>query len=468
MRTKQDSMVVRPAARGSLLVACVAGLASTVSAQEVTQPPAANPGSAPAESTIAIPDAGASTAAPPAPTPAPESPAAPAPAALREGFGPGSKPWNEWSRATGDWGGARTSLEDAGLTINGSFTLDWSTVFSGGLEKRAYTRRFLDINATADLAKLFGWTGATVYADAYHYGGLVGNVVGDAQGTEQLATYRSADQLAELWFQQTFFDGKLRIKAGKIDANVDFDFLAVPVGFLSANGTWDVNQLGQPTYPDPSTGVLAFVNPDEHIYVGVGVFDGATVDGIPTGNRGPATFFSDSKSSSWYIAAETGLTWKSLGSLGAGQLSFGGWTHSGRFARFDGGTDRGTWGVYIMGYQQLTRRPGADDKGLFAFARWSYADKNVSLIEHKVTSGLVVKGTFQGRDADEAGVMWSFAGLSSRSTAEGDEHAIEWYYKLQLLGSISITPDLQYIINPSGNPNIQNTWLGTPSFVVAF
>lgn len=283
----------------------------------------------------------------PAPTPAPPVPApesAPATSPIIEGFRAGGKPWTEWARATGDWGGARTSLENAGLTIAGSFTLDWSTIFSGGASKRAYSRRFLDINGTLDLGKLVGWNGGTVYADFYHYSGITSNPVGDVQGTDALSTGRSIDQLGELWFQQTLFDGKLRIKAGKIDANVDFAFLPCATGFVSANGTWDPNLLGQPTYPDPATGVLAFVYPTENLYIGAGFFDGATVDGFATGSRGPATFFSDSKSSSWFVQGEAGLTWKSLGDLGAGQLGFGGWTHTGDFSRFDGGTERGTWG----------------------------------------------------------------------------------------------------------------------------
>lgn len=80
----------------------------------------------------------------------------------------------------------------------------------------------------------------------------------------------------------------------------------------------------------------------------------------------------------------------------------------------------------------------------------------------------MTKGTFDGRDDDEAGVMWSFGKLSSKSSAEHDEHNIKAFYKLQIFGSVSITPDIQYIVHPSGDPAIKNTWVGTLSFVVAF
>ncbi len=392
------------------------------------------------------------------------------PPSPREWFGPDGKSWFDWSRATGDWGGIRTSMEEGGLTIAGSFTLDWSSVWSGGAENRAYTRRWLDINATLDLDKLLGWKGGTVYADFYHYGGETGNPVGDVQGTNAYITSRELDQLAELWFQQSLFDGKLRIKAGKIDANVDFAFLSSASGFVSANGTWDINQLGQPTYPEPATGILAFVYPTENIYAGIGLFDGATQDGIRTGGRGPATFFSDSKSDSWYLIGEAGLTWKELGSLGQGLLAAGGWGHTGDFARFDGGTEEGTAGAYVLFQQQFIRREGEgnENKGLFGFARWNWADREVSLVTHHVALGGVLKGTFSGRDADEFGVMWSFADLSGRSGATGEEHNVEVFYKLQLFGSVSLTPDLQYISNPSGNSAIDDAWVGTLSVVISF
>jgi porin len=404
--------------------------------------------------------------------PAEQNGAAPTtPRSPREWFGDAGKPWFEWSRAFGDAGGLRTSLEDKGLTFAGSFTINWSGVLGGGVSRRAYSRRFFDLNATLDLEKFADWKGGSIYADFYHYSGELGNHVGDAQNTDALAVDRHLDQLAELWFQQRFFDGLLRLKVGKIDANMDFGALAVAGGFVSGDGTGDTNMLGIPTYPNPGMGALAFVYPTENIYAGVGLFDGATQDGFPTGSRGPATFFSDSRSDSWYIIGEAGVTWEQFGCGHRGRLCAGGWGHTGAFARFDGGTERGTAGGYIMAEQQLTRRGDSDDckcKGLFGFARAAFADANISTVGTHVCAGLVCKGTFAGRDGDEAGVMWSYANLSTASGARGNEHNVELYYKLQLFGSVSITPDVQWISNPGGNPTVRDAWLGTLSVVVSF
>lgn len=403
-----------------------------------------------------------------APTPAP-----PPPPAKREGFGADALPWWDWPRATGDWGGLRSGLEDAGVTIAGSFTLNWSSVFDGGAETRAFSRRFLDVNATFDLDKLFGLKGGSVYADFYHFSGETGKPVGDAQGVATLETGRRLDQVGELWYQQVLLDGRVRLKVGKIDANTEFAFTDSGKGFLSANANWDGNLLAQPTYPDPAVGAVLFVYPVDGLYLGAGAFDGATQDGYATGSRGPATFFSDSKSDSWYFTGEAGVTWDELGPCGRGRLAAGGWGHTGRFDRFDGGTEDGTQGAYVLAEQQLLRRDGAegDDakkKGLFAIARWAWADPAVSVIRNHAAVAVVLKGTFAGRDLDEAGVMWSYADLSRRSGATSDEHLVEAYYRLQLLGSVSVSPTFQWVHDPSGDPTIDDAFVGTLSLTVTF
>jgi carbohydrate-selective porin OprB len=47
--------------------------------------------------------------------------------------------------------------------------------------------------------------------------------------------------------------------------------------------------------------------------------------------------------------------------------------------------------------------------------------------------------------------------MSDKTTAfDGDENAFEVFYRLQLTGSIVVTPDFQYISNPSGNNTIDD------------
>ena len=391
----------------------------------------------------------------------------------REWWGADGKPWTEWSRLTGDWSGSRTDMEQAGITVAGSVRVDWTSVLSGGLSRGGYSRRLIDVNLTLDLDPLSGgnWQGGSVYADFYHYGGETGEPSGSAQGTDVISSPHSMDQLAECWFQQSFFDGMLRIKGGKIDANAEFAVLPCATGFISACGSWDPALLDMPTYPDPAMGLVGFVTPNDSFFVGAGVFDGATHDGYPTGSRGPATFFSDSKSDSWYIIAEAGLSWEQIGELGNGRVSLGGWYHTGEYERFDTTTQDGAGGFYFTAQQQVCNRsdtPGDPEAGVFVFARAAFADGDVALIQSHFSAGAVAKGTFTGRDADEAGVMLSVADFASGSGSQGCESIIEVYYAIAATGSITVTPNAQYVVNPSGNDAVDDALLVGISLKVVF
>lgn len=397
----------------------------------------------------------------------------PAPAAEpREWFG--GKPWLEWSRATGDWGGARTKLEEFGLTINGSWSLDWSSVWSGGLTNKASTRQLLDINATLDLQKVVGLEGGTVYANFYSTDGRGGSEhAGDYTGVSNNFTGVNVHQLAELWYQQWFFDKKARIKVGKVDANAEFAFFSSTGDFLNG-GSVNPTTLYPvfPTYPNPATAVNLFVYPTEQWHIGAGFYDGSIAIGKPTGRLGPATFF-DGDAYFWII--ESGFTWSSLGALGNGRALAGGWWSTPEFTAFDGSTQDGQGGFYVMLEQQLLKREGVDKeldakKGLFAFGEYGWADEDVNAVSNHVGLGLVSHGTFAGRDSDSAGVMWNWIDFSSApgSSFEGDEHSFEVYYKVQLTPWASLTPDLQYIINPSGNPAVDDALVGAVRLIIVF
>lgn len=143
----------------------------------------------------------------------------------REWFG--HKDLWEWSRLTGDWGGARAKLESVGIGFAGSYTLDWSSVWSGGLRNVASTRSLLDLNLTLDLEKLAGLPGGSVFADFYSTDMRGGSRdAGDYQGVSNIETGDNLDQLAELWYQQRFFNDLLRLKLGKIDAAGEFAFVS--------------------------------------------------------------------------------------------------------------------------------------------------------------------------------------------------------------------------------------------------
>lgn len=390
----------------------------------------------------------------------------------REWFG--GKPWWEWERATGDWGGVRTTLEANGLKFAGSYTLDWSSVWSGGLKNVASTRSLLDFNATFDFEPLLGIKGGSIYVDFYSTDMRGGSRdVGDFQGTSNIETGDNVDEIAELWYEQKLFENVLRVKVGKIDANSEFAFVDSSSDFLHMSAGFLETIADFPTYPDPAMGVVVFGYPTDWLYVGAGIFDGALAQGVPTGRRGPETFFSDDDSDAWFSIGEVGVTWDGLLGGGAGKLCAGVWHQSAVFEKFDGGTEGGTTGSYLMGEHQIWRRGEKEEekeRGLFAWVQYGWADEDVWDIGNNVALGVTLRGTFGGRDDDSAGVFVSFADLSDAdgSPYQGNETALEFTYRVQVTPAFVVRPDLQFVFDPSGNPEIDTAVVGGVRFEVSF
>lgn len=376
-----------------------------------------------------------------------------------------------WSRerVTGDWWGGRTKLEEAGINFNGSFTFQAASVIEGGARRHASTRTLWDFNVMFDLGTLVDWEDASVFVDFTSSDER--SVLGDAgsfQAPSNLEYARNVDEIAELWFQQKLWGGAVRVKAGKIDANAEFAFVGAAADFQNASAGVTPNILFIPTVPAQATGIVAFVYPTESWYVGAGFFDGATQDGIRTGGRGPADFFSDARSSSWYWIAETGLTWD-CESMGAGRAAIGGWHATGDFARFDGNIEEGSEGFYALAEQQVWRR-GADeeskDKGIFAFGQYGWADKDVTVLGQHIAAGLVLKGTCSARCDDSIGAYWSMIDVSKDVLTGADRDEV--YYKAQVTPWCYIQPCVQHIIHPSGRAAIDDATLLGVQIGVAF
>ena len=397
-------------------------------------------------------------------------------AVVREWFG--GDEWTAWTRATGDWGGARTALEEAGVSFNGSFVGDWGRVFSGGVREGSDFRFLLDLNLSFDLGVIAGLEGGSVFADFQTANETVAS--GDSgafQAISNIAIGGSITQLSQLWYEQWLGDELVRIKLGKIDANTEFAFIGAAGGFINASAGFSPAIFALPTYPNPSTALVAFVYPDESLYLGAGLFDGATaVDGVATGSRGPATMFSDDLSDDLFWIAEAGVTLREAGPLSATRVAVGGWWHTGEFARFDGGSDDGTGGVYLVGETRLWA-PGAcdladdeDARGLWAFVQYGWADDAVSAVAQQLGGGLALNAPFTGRDDDSLGVYASWVDFSDDPSAgiAGDETMVELYYDFAVTPSFHVKPDLQWVLDPSGDPSVEDALVGTVRCIWTF
>ncbi len=369
--------------------------------------------------------------------------------------------WTDLDRLTGDWGGARTALEERGLTIGAEYTAEFTSVLSGGVNTRGSFRDLLTIDATLDTEAAFGLPGGTAFIQYLTVDADDGGSTdaGDIQLFSNLENDRSIDAIYELWYEQSLANGRLRLKLGKFDANSDFHAIDYAGSFAHSSAGFSPTIVGFPSYPNSATGLAIALRPTESIEFSYGFFDGASgPDAIRTGTSGPATFFSDDRSDDYFHIFEASLDWAGEETLGRGRLTLGATYHTGRFDRFEGGTETGALSVYAIVEQSILRRDEGEPGGLHAFAQVGLADDSVSEIGAHLAAGLVAEGPIAQRPTDSAGVYVSYADLSDATGAgfPDDEVAIDLYYRAQLTGFAFIQPQIQYIVSPSGNPSVEN------------
>lgn len=270
--------------------------------------------------------------------------------------------------------------------------------------------------------------------------------MGDIQGYSNIDA-RSFDAVYEVWYQQAL-PADLRIKIGKQDASDEFAYVEYGASFINNSPGYSPTILALPTYPDPATGVVAFWEPQAGPYLGAGVYDGATQAGIPTGTHGPSTFLGSP--SDLYLIAEVGLRYGAAAL--PGRVGIGYWHHNGAFQRFDGGVDEHADGAYLV-WDQTLYQAAAGPRRVGGFFQLGVADEAVSAIETHIGAGVEVIALFPARPRDISGVMASYAGLSDAAAAgfsDDYELAFEAFHAVRVTDWLTLTGDLQYIVNPGG------------------
>jgi porin len=149
-----------------------------------------------------------------------------------------------------------------------------------------------------------------------------------------------------------------------------------------------------------------------------------------------------------------------------GQYSFGGFYDSNRFTSLSNpnATKSGTYSIYGMFQQMVYRDGGAgSQKGLTVWGETAIAPKSsVNTMPYFVGAGFTYQGLIpsRGNDIASAGVICgTFSRYIPRTTAET---VIEANYQITIYPWLSLTPDIQYVIRPSGSSAVKSAFvLGT-------
>ena len=380
------------------------------------------------------------------------SPAAPSPP--REWIGTGLR-WPSWSRLTGDWARARTSLEDRGISFDITTTSDGSGLNTRPNGLQGFGRYLTTAGATFDLETIAGLKGSHLLVQYQMLGGAnaaFGSSVAQPFSNIDADTFR---RFAEVWIEQEF-GPNVRVKGGLIDANTEFAFVENNGDFINSSMGYSPTMFPMPTYPDPHFGLVAHAHPTGRTYASVGVFNG-----------GPAMGVDDFKA--LFAIGEAGLHWESGG---GGRLGVGYWRIDGQTIDADDVMQPvGTGGQYVVIDQTLwSNEQNGVSRAVGAFVQAGRADPRVSPMSSHIGGGLTARGLFSRRPNDSVGIGLTAVNLSPAAPEDpgGREIVFETFHRFVLTQWMALKPDMQLIRHPGGTPGRRTIVAGTVRIEVVF
>jgi porin len=392
---------------------------------------------------------------------------------------------------TGDWGGARTNLHDAGVDLLLAYGTEAATNARGGARHDATMIGQAIVGVDADMDKLTGIKGGTAKVALFYRHGPSVNITADLGLLQQVQeAYGRGEivRLVEAWYQQSFDDDRFRLKAGRIPANSDFASFSCDFHNLSFCASPQGNFPGGISYwfsaPGSNWAALARYNlgkSRKNGYFQVGAYQ------VNQKNIDPTNGFrlGLGGGTGVLIPVEAALT-PNFGGKHPGTYKIGGWIETSKandlvkddqgnliaLSGRPGDPFRGRHGFYLQVLQQVTpSSEGIDKKGLSIFFNFTQLDRKSSLIDNQIAAGFTQTGTFKGRPNDQLAFALARTHVNSRMRTvdriamnEGTmlgvrdaEYLAELDYRIVPAAGVRISPNVQWGINPgaiSENRNV--------------
>jgi porin len=385
----------------------------------------------------------------------------------------------------------RKALALKGVTYGVNYVGLWLSDVSGGVSGGSGYIGRLEGVIDVDFAKAAGWAGLTFHANAYQIHGTRFSrdhlqTLMPAGYIEALATTR----LSELWLEQKLFGDKLSVRFGQLAGDSEFIISKYATQFINSTFGWPTGLAvnlpsGGPAYPFATPGVRVKLDPDSHVSLLFGLFNGDPA-GPGTGdpeerNRYGINFRIQDPP---LVIGEVQYRYnqdKSTPGL-AGTIKLGAWAHFGRFNDLQLDTDgrsladpqsngdpkrlRGDNGVYAVVDQQIWRPvTGEPNKWVAVFVRLTASPADRNLVDAYVDGGIVFAGLVPWRPDDVLSFGAAYAHISNRARAlDADavafngagvvrdfEAMFEVNYQAQILPGLQIDLDVQRFVHPGGH-----------------
>jgi porin len=381
------------------------------------------------------------------------------------------------SNLFGDWWGLRTNLEAMGMEPSLTYVTDIAGNVTGGKSQGAAYADNIGLNLQVDLEKMIGLEGGSLLISVSQRDGSslsqrhVGNIF-----TIQQDYGGQTFKLIDAAYLQKLLDDHVELRLGRFATGDDFfvseyDYLFMQNAFCGNPVGVFFNSPGMTAYPNDTWGALMKVRPTQRAYIMAGIYNGDP--SIRENSRHGVDFSMDGTA---FAIAEAGyqLNGQPGDTQYLGNYKAGFWYDNSSYTNYNtASAQRGNWGFYGLFDQVLIpfAQPGSN-RGFGVFGSLLVSpEQSISQLPYFFTACFAARGIFASRPTDTAGFGIAYGDFSEdlRDAEEqqqqlnpsipvrNHETALEWTYRIYLRNSAAFfQPDLQYIIEPGGNANIQD------------
>lgn len=364
-------------------------------------------------------------------------------------------------------GSLREDLDNSGVSFSGDFnSYFFGNPVGGSTQSFSYVHS-LYFQLQADLERIAGWRGATfVWSWADNAGSDLSQGIGNE--FQVVGAYGpNSFYFDQLYLQQEIeiSGGTLTAKAGQLTALNDFLNAGVCNYYINEAFQADVlrgiNVLA--TY-DPEASWGAFVKYDRtDWYVQSGIYQ--VSESIGDNNEHGLNYsFGAEDGTIVFLEGCWRPVWKGRSGNHQAYYKVGSFLSMWNYERYDGGASPVLAGFYGLGEQMLWRERTEGDEGLYAWGSFIASPQaELAQIPWFVSGGVQYQGLLPGRGGDRAVLGAAYGAFSMDQAAlQKSEGVAPEYYEVALEASywiavndwMTVTPDVQLILNPGGAHNI--------------
>jgi len=388
----------------------------------------------------------------------------------------------------GDWGGARTYLDNLGINLDVDWTSESAGNVAGGLRQGFDYAQQIGVQLDVDWQKLAGITGFSTHLAVVNRAGrnLSSDYIGDRVLQAQEIFGAGFDMAVhDVWFygEQKLFDSRLDIVLGRVFPGMDFAASPLYCDFMTLTICGHPRALtaeqGFIDWPQNTWGGRIRVRPTSDTYVMAGIYGSQP---FPAGGRSGFDWSTDHITGAFY-ALELG--WEPL--LGPEHLP----GHYKIGAGYDTSNFIGNSFVltgspplthsrtqfWLTFDQMVFRSGGTSNGGLTLLGAYAHDDPSNSFFQNFVWVGMLYSGFWRARPNDQIGLAFTYYQVSSSlSQAESLEQefglpptypfgvqnhgmVLEANYQLPVYRGVTAQPEMEYFIRPGGVSSVRNAFV---------